>query len=406
MKVIQINAVYGYGSTGVIVKDIESLLLENGFEAGVAYQKANVLPPNGWRVGNPIDWKLHAFYTRLSGKQAYASLIPTKKLILWLDKEKPDIIHLHNLHSNYIHLNALLKYIKRKNICTVITLHDCWFFTGKCFHYVESDCKLWQTGCHDCPRNKLDVKSWIVDASRRMYDDKKKNLDSIPDLTVVGCSDWISSEAQKSLLSSKRIYRIYNGVDTAIFAPDAHNYREKYKIQDKFVILGMASKWLCPQNAKIMQSVLDSLLGNDLLLLLGCNEEQISSLSSELRIRAVGYIKDPYEMASLYASSDVFVNLTLADTLPTVNMEAISCGTPVITYDVGGSPELIDEGKTGFIITQQDAQGLIEAIHKVRLGKISRLMCRETAMEKFDKEKNYRKYLHVYFELLARREDR
>ena len=242
MKVMQINAVYDYGSTGVIVKDIDEVLQKYGYESYVAYVNCKNSPKNGYKIGNQIDYKLHALLTRIFGKQAYFSTFKTKTFLRYIDMIKPDIIHLHNLHSNYINLNLLLRYIIKNNIKTVITLHDCWFFTGKCFHYMTYKCNKWQTECDNCPKLKKDVPSWFFDRSRKVFIDKKRYFSQIDDLVVVGVSNWISNEAKKSFFKNKKIIAIHNGVDIDIFKPMDSNIRKKYKIEGKFVVLGMADR--------------------------------------------------------------------------------------------------------------------------------------------------------------------
>lgn len=396
MKILQINAVYGYLSTGIIVENIEDLLHENGWETGVVYQKASKPPRNGYRMGNWLDWKIHALWTRLSGKQAYASQFSTKKMIRWLQQQKPDVVHLHNLHSNYICLNMLLKYLAENDIPTVITLHDCWYFTGKCFHYMESKCEKWKVRCQNCPRKKQDVKSFFFDQSRAVFRDKEKYLNAIPRLTIVGCSDWICDQASMSILKDRPIQRVYNGIDTAVFTPDDRAYRKKLGLEDKFVILGAANKWLNPMNQGAMQAVLDKLEENDRVVLFACTPEQVEQLREQKNVVALGYIHDQNQMASLFDSADVFVNMTLADTLPTVNMEALSCGTPVITFDSCGSPELIDDGVTGYVVPACAQEPLVRAIKRVKNGEISLEACRKAALQKFNRKNNYCDYLKIY----------
>ena len=335
MKVVQINAVYGFGSTGIIVRDIDQMLKQHGENSCVIYQKSELPVDNGFCVGNPVDWKWHAFMARVQGKQGYASILSTKKMLTYLDAQKPDIVHLHNLHSNYVNLNMLLDYLAKNNISTVVTLHDCWFFTGKCFHFITSGCEKWKYKCDNCPQNKADVKSLFFDQSRSVFEDKKKYFQRIAKLTVVGCSEWIKKLSEQSpIFRGKNILRIYNGVDTSVFYyRDEQVFRSKNKLNNQFVILGMANKWLLEENKEIFDRLVKSLEEDETVVIIGCSEEQRKKLSDIKRVLAVRYVKGRNELADIYASSNVFVNLTFEDTLPTVNMESICCGTPVITYD-------------------------------------------------------------------------
>lgn len=404
MKVIQINAVYGFGSTGIIVRDIDQMLKQNGENSCVVYQKSEVLVKDGFHMGNPIDWKWHALLTRLQGKQGYASIWSTQKMLKYLDIQKPDVVHLHNLHSNYINLNMLLNYLAKNNIPTVVTLHDCWFFTGKCFHFIASRCEKWKYKCDNCPQNKADVKSLFFDQSRSVFEDKKKYFQRIAKLTVVGCSEWIKKLSEQSpIFRGKNILRIYNGVDTSVFYyRDEQVFRRKNKLNNQFVILGMANKWLLEENKEIFDRLVKSLEEDETIVIIGCSEEQRKKLSDIKRVLAVRYVKDRNELANIYSSSNVFVNLTFEDTLPTVNMESICCGTPVITYDSCGSPELIEDGRTGYIIPAKDFTALRNSLLKIKAGNLSRHECEKTGKNCFDKNLQYLEYLRVYKDLIKR----
>lgn len=400
MKIVIINAIYGSRSTGVIVRDLCTTAEKTGWEVVPVYHHGHNTPSNAIKAGNSIDEKLHALYTRVFGKQAYASRITTKKLLRKLDKERPDIIHLHNLHSNFVNLNMLLKYLAKRDIATVITMHDCWYFTGKCFHYVESNCHKWQTGCGNCPRNREDIPSLFFDNSAMVWKDKKEYLSAIPRLIVVGCSKWICGEVRKSFLSNREIRCIYNGVDTEVFKPNSRNFRKEYNLVNNFIILGMAGKWLLKENVQIFEQVLASLKENDRLVLVGCNFDEKERFKNNKSIICLGYIESAEELAGVYCAADVFVNLTLADTLPTVNMEASACGTPVITVDVGGSTELVQNGINGYILKSRSYDELNKCIESVRQGLISRETCREYAEKNFDKNKNYQEYIKLYNDIM------
>lgn len=400
MKVLQINAVYGFGSTGVIVKDIEEEIINNGGEAFVAYQYASGMPTNGYRIGNAVDWKLHAFLSRFFGKQAYFSKRATKKLLKWIDGVAPDVVHLHNLHANYINLPMLLNYLAKNNIATVITLHDCWFFTGKCFHFVESSCDKWQEGCCNCPRKNADVKSWFLDTSKAVFADRKKLFAAINNLTVVGCSEWISSLAKKSgVFKDRRVVAIKNGIDLSLFRPTDNKFRVKYNLQDKFIVLGMANKWLHEDNYETVNNLLNTLSDDCAVVLVGGSADR-NRTGFNGKVLSIEGVTDKNKLADIYSSADVFVNLTLADTLPTVNMESIACGTPVITYNTGGSVELVKQGKTGYVVDKFDYKQILSAIKSVKEDKGFKARCREVAVENFDKTVKYKEYVNLYDRVL------
>ena len=400
MKVCQINATYGFGSTGLIAKEINDLALSNQIETLSCAQYSNC---DSFIIGNKLDWKFHALFTRAIGKQGYASRLPTRKLIKYLRKERPDLVHLHNLHSNYINLKMLFKFLAESKTNVVITLHDCWFFTGKCFHFVETNCDNWQNYCHNCPQKHHSINSLFFDQSKKVFFDKKKLYESCSKLTVVGCSNWITSLAKRSpLLRNANILCIHNGVDTSIFNinVNSESMKQKYQLNNKFVILCFANKLLNSKNEDIKNKLMNSLCNDYILLVVGCSKRQIEILGHYQNVTCVEYIENQKTMSELYKSADVFINLTLADTLPTVNMESICCGTPVVTYNSCGSPELIEEGKTGFVINQFDFDSLMDRINKIKSGYIDRKECSLIGVNSFDKNKQYQNYVDLYKELV------
>lgn len=404
MKILQINAVYGVGSTGVIVKDIHKMSLNSGIDSYVAYSTTS--DPiddihNGYCIGNVIGKKLHALFSRINGMQGYFSRYATCKLLKYIKNLNPDIVQLHNLHSNYINLNMLLKFLAKENIKTIITLHDCWFFTGGCFHYTAAGCNRWLKECGNCPKKKSDTKSTFLDRSAKILSDRKKYLTAINNLTVVGVSNWIADETRRTFLEDKEIVTIHNGVDTNFFKPTLSEFREKNGLTDKFVILGLASKFLAPINKEIFKCILSALKDDEALVLLGCTDEQQKTLPE--KVIPLPFIKDKDELIKIYSAADVFVNCTREDTFPLANLEPQSCGTPVITFDATGAKETVDNC-CGFSVEAGNVDKLIERIKDVK--KLSKHAltadCRNWAISSFNKEDNYKKYIELYTEIYSR----
>ena len=402
MKVMQINSTFGCGSTGLIVKDIDSALWDAGMESVVIYHSANSFPKVGYQVGDKITSRLHAAFARIYGAQGYGSILSTILLKRVIEKEKPDVVHLHNLHSNFVNLNMLLTYIAKKNIPTVLTLHDCWFFTGKCFHFLPSNCEKWTEHCGCCPRIKMDIPSLFCDRTEFVFRDKLSHFQKIKNLTVVGCSQWMTELAMRSpIFKGKKFAQIYNGVDQTVFYPRSEFERENIKnelgIKGKFVVLGMANKWLIPENQQVFQSVMQNT--NWTICLVGCTESQKKALSAYSNMLPVGFVSNRETLSKYYAMADVFVNLTLVDTLPTVNMEALSCGTPVRTYNSAGSPELVSEKVTGYITKQFDASSILKRIECIQNKNIQRSACSEVARSNYEIKKQYAKYVDMYLKI-------
>lgn len=399
MKIVQINSIYGEKSTGSIVQALDLLLEQKKIESYIVYRNTTVPLPNGIQVGNKLEWTSHALRTRVDGKQGYGSWIGTKKLIRKLDKIRPDVLHLHNVHSNFLNLQLLVQYAKNKSIPIVLTLHDCWFFTGKCYHFADIGCEKWMSGCGQCPKRRMDIPSLLLDSSANVFLDRMR-IFSYDKLYVVGCSNWIASMAEKSPIFATAKFRvIYNGIDTDVFCPTSI---AKAKQWEQMTIVTMANKWFEEANFAVRERVMGELRPSDQLVIVGCTKEQCQKYAGDSRIVTIGYIRNPRELAKLYARGNVFLNLTHIDTLPTVNMEAISCGVPVITYDAGGSGELVHNGKTGYIVKVDDIDGVINALTRIRSGAITSEACRMYAQANFDKIQNYKKYIQLYREIVSR----
>ena len=387
MKVLQINATYGIGSTGEIVTGIGQVASQNGIEMYYAYAKStnSNLQEKTFRIGNTFDHKRHAVYSRLFGRQGQYSSLATRKLLAWINEVKPDIIHLHNLHNNYINISILFNYVKQHRIKTVITLHDCWFFTGKCCHFLYDSCDRWMSGCGSCSRQRKEIPSYLFDKSIADFNVKKKLIGENPFVYVVGCSQWLTDCAKKSLLADRVVRTIYNGIDLNVFVPSPKYMQPPFGMEDKFVIMGTASKWLSAENQATFDYITSQLDKSMVLFLVGCSVEQIQKNQKE-NVIMTGFVKDRKELATYYSISDVFVNVTKVDSFPTVNIEALACGTPVITYHSGGSAETIDR-MTGMVVPYGDYCQLLCCIQKVKeKGKrFYSANCRRRAEELYDK---------------------
>lgn len=395
MKVVQINAVYGHGSTGIIVRDIEQLCEQKGIECYVASPDHNVhSTKHGYMIGNIIDHKIHALLCRIYGKQAYYSFFPTRRLCKYLDKIQPDIVHLHNLHGNFIHLKKLLIYLAKKRIRVIITLHDCWFFTGGCFHYTSVKCGKWLENCGNCPKRYVDTPAFLGDRSENILHDRVFYLNSINDLTVVGVSEWITHEAIKSQINPTRTLTIHNGVDTNVFKPIEWDFKKKLGVEGKFVILGPASKWFQDINKEALDYFIKKMPSEAVLLLFGCTKRDKKLPNNVLQI---GFIKNTVELAALYTTADVMVNCSLEDSLSMINVEVQACGTPVVSYNGTGLGETVD-GINSFGVSSGDYIGLFEKTLEVLVKKKNKNNDKllRFVNERFDAEKNYEAYIQLY----------
>ena len=359
MKVLQINAVGGISSTGRTCFELADYLNNNGHEGYIAYSTGYPYY-KGYKIGNKLDTKVHALFSRIFGTQAYFSKLATRKLLNYISNLKPDVIHLHNLHSNYINLKLLLSYLAENDIPTVITLHDCWFYTGKCTYYTLDNCYKWQTGCGRCPRLKLDNPSWFFDRTKKMLRDKKTLLERIPRLAVVGVSDWITNEARKSFLASAKILtRIYNWVDTDVFKPvNGTSLKRKLGIIDKYVILGVASGWSKRKGIdKFIE--LSGIIPPEMKIVL------VGGISNKIKLPQkiihIPEIHDVSELVEYYSMADVYAHCSMEETFGKTIAEALSCGTPAVVFNSTACPEVIGPG-CGLIINEYDASAILKAI--------------------------------------------
>lgn len=399
MRVLQINAVINKGSTGIITRDICKTVVSYGGEVYFASQE-KAQAKNEFTVGNAIDYKLHALFSRITGLQGYASKASTRELLRWIEQIQPDIIHIHNIHNNYIHLPKLFTFIAEKEIPTVITLHDSWMMTGKCMHFLKYGCSKWKAGCCSCPAQKMEVPSFFVDSSHKVWNDRKKYIGENPYVHIVGCSEWITDAARESVLKERVVGTIYNGVDLEVFCPRDNTMRQELSISEKYVILGMANKWLASENEETYRAFIPQLQEDEVLVLVGCSQDQIKKLPD--KVIGLPFMTERTRLAECYSMANVFVNTTKVDTFPTVNLEALACGIPVVTYDSGGAKETIDS-ETGYAVSYGDVQSLRESINHLRNAdwKKQKTDCINRAKRYFDCTRCYDDYFLLYRKILS-----
>lgn len=401
MKILQINAVGQASSTGRNCKELAEYINTKTTHICYTAFAQGELVKYTYQIGNIFDWKLHAFLSRISGRQGHFSKIATRKLISFIDMNKFDIVHLGNLHGNYINYPMLLKFLAKKNIPTVVTLHDCWFFTGKCFYYTLKKCNKWMTGCGECPKVREDNKSWIFDTTKSMWEEKQDLFSKIPRLGVIGVSDWITEEAKKSLLNNaKYIKRIYNWVDLDVFKPYFNDdLRKKLKLADRFIILGVASNW---DNQKGLNSFIELsklLKNNEVIVLVGkmSTDEELPR-----NIISVGETDSVNELAKYYSMSDVFVTLSLQETFGKVSAEALACGTPVICFDSTANKELPDNDSGSVVDMSLGIKGIANAIGDIKKKDYAMMSahCRKRAEKLFARDINIEEHIKFYEMLL------
>lgn len=393
MRVLQINSVCGVGSTGRIATDLHSILKEQGHESYIAYGRGEAKNcDNAIKIGNRLDNYFHVAQTRLFDRHGLGSYWATKKFIKQVDELNPDIIHLHNIHGYYINIKILFDYLKEIDKPVVWTLHDCWSFTGHCAYFDYANCNKWETGCYECIEKKQYPSSFMFENSKKNYANKKKNFTKIENLTLVTPSKWLAELVKKSFLQEYPIKVINNGIDLNIFKPNKGDFIRKFNLEGKFIILGVASVWERRKGLNYFIELANKLSKDEIIVLVGLTEQQIKQIPKS--IVGITRTDNIQELVDIYSSADVFVNPTLEDNYPTTNLEALSCGLPVVTFNTGGSPESIDD-KTGIKVTKGDIEEMIEAINTIKnKEKLSEGCILRAKM--FNKNDKFIEYIDLY----------
>ena len=386
MKVVQINSVCGVGSTGRICVGISSVLNENNIENYIYYFSGSSEYGQAKKFASPKYIRFQALKSRLLGNYGFNSRGVTKQVIKQLQKDQPDIVHIHNIHGHDVDLKMLVEYLKKANIKVVWTFHDCWLFTGYCVYFSYPKCDKWKTECQHCERKKR--YSWFFDKSNKLFA-KKKELLSDFDFTIVTPSRWLADLAKESFLKDKSVVTINNGIDLSKFKP-----RDKRNEEDgKYTVLGVAFGWEKRKGLDVFVELRKRLSDKYSIVLVGTDETVDATLPDG--ITSIHRTNSQEELAQLYSCADVLVNPTREENYPTVNMEALACGTPVVTFKTGGSAEIIDE-TCGVAVECDDIDTLEREIIRVCETKPYSLEACVTKAQSFDMHSKFEQYLELY----------
>lgn len=366
MKLVQINTVCN-GSTGKIMGDIQRTANEAGFETISFYgRRKGYKDLKCEKIGGFFSFWYHVFLTTIFDMQGHGSYFKTKKLVRRIKEENPDIIHLHNIHGYYINYKVLFKYLKNEYKGKLFwTFHDCWPFTGHCPYFDLVNCNKWQKQCYKCPNKNKYPTSLFLDRSYKNYLEKKELFTNLNNLTIITPSDWLNKLVKKSFLKDYKVVTINNEIDLNLFKPTIDNtIKNKYNIpKNKKILLGVASIWEERKGLKDFLKLSNIIDDEFIIVLVGLNKRQIKNLKKYENIIGIERTENQLELVKLYSVATYFLNLTYEDNYPTVNLEAIACGTPVITYNTGGCPEQISKD-TGYVIDIGNIKKINELINK------------------------------------------
>jgi glycosyltransferase involved in cell wall biosynthesis len=400
LRVVQINGGV-FGSTGKIMFGIAKAARKHGIDVLCA---APVTTTNRFKepedpyikIGSFHSRRINVLLGRITGYNDCFAYFATRKLLKEVSSYKPDIIHLHNMHNCYINIPMLFKYIKKNSIRTIWTLHDCWAFTGQCPHFTIAKCQKWKTGCSNCPNHKK-YPSTIYDNTKKMWKLKKKWFTGVKNMTIITPSQWLANLVKDSFLAEYPVYVINNGINLDIFKPTESDFREKYGIGGKKdnlkLILGVSFGWNYSKGLDVFIK-LANMLGEGYQVVLVGTDAAIEKILPQ-NVISIHRTQNQIELAELYSVADVFVNPTKEDTYPTVNMEAIACGTPVITFDAGGSPEIVNED-CGVVVPCGDIECLCKKIKDVCEGENQFLFELRKCSTDFNELDKYEDYVRFY----------
>ena len=394
--IFSINSV-PYGSTGKIMVGITDLCEINGIEniisAGYSYHPIK-MPEKNISIGNAVDKYIHLKLGRLTGYHGCFSKIVTKRFFRKIKKLNPDIIHLHNIHGDFLNLPVLFDYIKRHHIRVIWTLHDCWPFTGRCPYFDMTKCDKWKTGCGNCPYPKESYPQALVDKTAKMWKLKKKWFAGIEDMTIVTPSQWLADLVKESFLKDYPVKVINNGIDLSIFKPTESDFRQKHRLDDKYMLLGVADSWGARKGLDVFVELSKRLDNSKYqIVLVGTNGDVDKQLPDN--IISVHRTQNQKELAEIYTAADLFVNPTREENYPTVNMESIACGTPVLTFRTGGSPEIPDE-TCGAVVACDDIDTMEKEIIRISEEKPFAVENCLRRARQFDQNERFKEYIDLY----------
>ena len=308
------------------------------------------------------------------------------------------MIHIHNIHGGYFQTDLLPKLAKIAPI--VWTFHDMFPITGHCAHSFE--CKKWKNGCGNCER--LDISPSIKrDRTQNLWNYKNKVFNSA-NFTIVTPSLWLKNCVEESFLKNKDIRLIYNGIDLENFKKtDKSESRKELGLpENKKILLFSANGGVKNpfKGREFVSEAFEKLKNRNDILFLNIGGEESQKSENWLDF---GYVNNPKTMAKLYSAADIFLFPTLADNCPLTAIESLACGLPVVTFETGGVPEIVENEKSGLIVEYKNGEKLVKALEKLLDNDELREKMAENAVnvsKKFSSKIMAEEYFELYKELL------
>lgn len=364
MRILQVNVVCGIGSTGRIATDIHAELLANGHESMIAFGRNDAKNcDNAYKIGLMKNILADVVMTRLFDRHGAAGKQATLDFCRVIDQYRPDIVHLHNIHGYYLHIETLMKHLKTMNVPLVWTLHDCWSFTGHCAYFDSPKCDKWLSGCGNCPRKGDYPQSWLMDRSRKNLVEKKEWFSNFDSLTFITPSHWLKNLVQRSYLKDYPVHVVPNGIDLDAFKPTSSTLRDKLNLRGKRVYLSVAMVWDARKGLRDLIDCARELREDETLILIGVSDKQIKQLPKN--ILGVKRTSSVQELAEYYSMADATLVPSYEDNYPTVVLESLACHTRVVAYRTGGIPEMGEEPYVS-LVEKGDREGLLREARAVK----------------------------------------
>lgn len=402
MTVVQVNVLGSSLSTGRTTREMHEYFQAKGINSLIATAQGNDCP-DSYAISSRMGIRFDVLFSVLTGLEGYHSWWQTQKFLNYLDHVKPDIVHLRNLHQSYINLGMLLNYLARKDIATVVTLHDFWFLTGKCCYYHFFDCEKWRNGCGNCPAMGADVRKRFRDRTAQMWADKKKWFEAVPRLAVVGNSQWTTNTAKESFLTcAKSIDCIYNWIDFSIFYPrSSADLRKRLRLNGKKIIVGVSAFWNINSHKGLALYIeLAKKIPPDYHIVLVGKLTEVYELPVNMTVLPT--VSNPNVLAEYYSLADVYLNLSQGETFGKAAAEAVCCGVPLIALNRTANQEIVPPG-AGCTIETTSPNEILHALEGIFSKEKSFYLgpCLEHAHGNFNKEENIEKYITIYRKLLV-----
>lgn len=398
--ILEINGI-NYGSTGTITLNIAECARKYGYKVYTSCKKSRKGIKFNYKdqifIGFWISRVISERLAFITSKKGYFNILNTYIFLKKIDRIKPDLIHLHLLHDSFINIKMLVNYINKNNIPVIYTFHDCWALTGQCAHFDYVKCNKWKTECHDCVQLHKYPSVLFYDNTKKMYKSKLELFSSIKNMTIVAPSEWMADIVSKSYLNKYEIKIINNGIDLNEFKYSKNSIKKKYNITNKYLVLGVAYGWYVRKGLDVFIELSKKLPNNFQIMLVGTTDEVDKGLPKN--IISIHRTYDKKELTNIYSAADIFVNATREDNFPTVNIEALACGLPVLTFDTGGSKEIIDK-TCGDFVKQNDITSLINKIIKICENKKYKKDACISRAKQYNMYDKFEEYVKLYDEKL------